>query len=120
MRYINRIQRQAAHETPGVWLKSGKYIPKALLDSGPNYLERLELRQDDLNRLLLTIAHDKTIQTEPFGSMILDIDRISERPISTDPDAVAGTVTKLHEEIWKVFKETKSERLEQLLRGEPT
>jgi uncharacterized protein (TIGR04255 family) len=92
MRYINRIPLRTRTETPGTWLKHSQYVPRALLDSGPDFLARLELRKDGTNRLVTTIAHDKTAPAEPFGSLILDIDRISENRLDTDNDTIGQSV----------------------------
>ena len=53
-----------------------------------------------------------------FGSLISDIDRISESCLDTDDDTIDRSVVALHEDIWKVFEETKNDQLDALLRGE--
>jgi uncharacterized protein (TIGR04255 family) len=117
MRYINRIIRQTASETPGFWLRESDYIPNVLLTSGPNFLVRLEIRRDSTNRVIVTISHDKTISSEPFGSLIFDIDRISETPLATEIEVISTGIEALHEDIWDIFSKAKNERLESLLKG---
>ena len=118
MRYINRIPLRTRTEAPGTWLKDSQYVPRALLKSGPGFLARLELQKDGSNRLITTVAHDRTAPVEPFGSLILDIDRISLDRVEIDNDTIGRSIDALHEDIWQVFEETKSDQLEKLLRGE--
>jgi len=118
LRYINRIVRKGASEVPGYWLKASDHIPMALLTSNPKYLVRLELRPTHTDRTLVTISHDQTNPVEPFGSLMFDIDRISETPLAPEIGVLSTIIESLHEDIWKIFVDAKNERLESLLKGE--
>ena len=117
MRYINRIGRQNRSETPGYWFRENEYMPKILLDSGPNFLSRLEHRSSTSSRLIVTVAHDESVKTEYFGSILFDIDCIQESDVAIDASAVRGVVEQLHEDIWQVFESAKGENLNNLLAG---
>lgn len=113
MRYINRINRLSATESPGHWILENDVVPKAVLTSGPSFLSRLEKRLDRHNRLIVTLAHDTSVAAEPFGSLIFDIDRIREQEIAAAD--VGSKVEEMHEDIWTIFANAKSPALERLL-----
>jgi len=119
LRYINRIARRSADESPNSWLRSNDYIAETALRSGPGFLGRTECRIDGQNRLLVTIAHDRhTTGGALHGALVLDIDRIVEREIAADWAAVEAEMWRLHDDVWKVFSSAKGDNLENLLRGE--
>jgi uncharacterized protein (TIGR04255 family) len=115
MRYINRVPRESADERPSHWLQSCANIPDAILNSRPPFLFRLEVTKEKDERLSLTLLHDKSRSEEAFGSLIFDIDRITESRV--DDDQIATTVERLHDEIWEVFKSGKNDKYTKLLEG---
>jgi uncharacterized protein (TIGR04255 family) len=116
MRYINRIARQRANEVPGRWIVPNEVIPEAILSSGPGFISRMEKRLNEHNRLLVTLAHDASLDSEPFGSLIFDIDRVREEEIR--PGSLGSVVQQLHEDIWVVFESAKSPHYDRLLNQE--
>jgi uncharacterized protein (TIGR04255 family) len=119
LRYINRVLRLSKTEQPGYWLKESPSIPPVLLTSGEGFSHRLEVRLDEHNRLLTTIAHGIGPDAGPFGALFYDIDRVLERESEPSDDALSSTVEDLHEDVWKIFVEAKSENYDRLLNGEP-
>jgi uncharacterized protein (TIGR04255 family) len=119
LRYINRIARRSAEEKPIYWLKRCDYIPSITLGSGPGFVARSESRLDGENRLLVTVAHDRSsVATAAHGSLLLDIDRIVEKQIGNEWKAIDATLQTLHDEAWEVFNAACGENLEKLLKGE--
>lgn len=88
------------------------------MDSGPNFLSRMEKRIDGSNRLIVTLAHDISNPAEPFGSIIFDIDRIVEKQMMAETHTIDEELELLHEDIWNVFESSKNEKLEGLLTRE--
>jgi uncharacterized protein (TIGR04255 family) len=115
LRYINRIERTRPDERAREWLQSSPYVPQAALESHPGFLVRLEVRPDPAARLLITLGDDAP-QAAP-GSILFDIDRIVEKPVSCHKEAVEAAIETLHEEVWKVFSSTKGPRLTERLEG---
>lgn len=117
MRYINRIERRSRDELPGHWFKKSRYLPDAVLESGPKFMSRLEQRLTSSGRLIVTLAHDETNAAEHFGSILFDIDRIEEKQLDTHESTMRVLVEELHNDIWAVFRSSKNASLEALLRG---
>jgi uncharacterized protein (TIGR04255 family) len=118
MRYINRIPRKSAQETPSYWLRATDNIPESLLRSAPPFLLRMELSKAQSERQILTINHDKTRTDEPFGSLMFDIDRVSENKSGVEASALEATTARLHDDIWEIFNNAKNDRYTKLLDGE--
>jgi uncharacterized protein (TIGR04255 family) len=113
VRYINRIPLYGQTHRPSYWLNKTNFLPKALLDSIPPFLGRIETRTDDANRVIVSVAYnsEKTGET-PFGSVIFDIDVIREGTMSEKLADILENLMELHEIEWKVFSDARSRRLE--------
>jgi hypothetical protein len=72
---------------------------------------------DNENRVIVTLAHDRSDSFEAHGAMILDIDRIVEKVISPEWHALEAEMEKLHEAVWVVFEAARGPNLEALLQG---
>lgn len=117
VRYINRIERRSENETLGNWLIPTEYIPKVVLSSFPGFLSQTQVRTDQTNRLSITIG-EEIAPSNSLGVFLFDIDRISERKISSDLELLLKEVDRLHEDVWSIFEKAKGVRLEKLLQGE--
>jgi uncharacterized protein (TIGR04255 family) len=114
LRYINRIERESQEDRPANWLKPTDYIPPGVLTSEPGFLSRVEARLDNENRIIVTLG----FQPEGHhGAIVLDIDRIVEKELPPDVDALGGEMNRLHEDVWYAFNSAKGEKLERLLVG---
>jgi uncharacterized protein (TIGR04255 family) len=119
LRYINKVPKEAHDQKPGEWFKATDYIPTGALNSCPGMLSRLEVAMDAENRLIVTFGDQPASEEGSFGDFILDIDRISRRECPVDPNMVAQEADRLHEDVWKVFAATKTEKIENFLRRQP-
>jgi uncharacterized protein (TIGR04255 family) len=117
MRYINRVQRRTSTETPGYWLRECECIPAALLRSGAGYQMRLQSSLARDGKVILTVAHDPSDTKEMHGSMLLDIDRITELTLGPTWAQLDSVIETLHEEIWEIFDMAKGDNFERLLQG---
>jgi uncharacterized protein (TIGR04255 family) len=119
LRYINRLERMGAGEKPGDWLVSSDYLPRGVLASGPGFFARIETRLDAENRLIVTLG-ELPVEPEQTPVFVLDIDRIVERKTMSDHASLPTELDRLHDAVWDVFAASRSERLEQYLRGGPS
>jgi len=118
LRYINRIERKDPGETLSRWLNPTDYVPKGVLSSESGFLlSQIRSRIDDVNRIGVVLSED--LQPGSFGAFIFDIERIAEQAVEPTTVSITNEATRLHDDIWSVFKEAKSERLENLLKGVP-
>lgn len=118
LRYINRIERRTPDEPPGEWLKAGRFIPAGVLNSKPGFLARVEVRLDEFNQLIVTLGDEPPSADGGIGAVIFDIDRFSVRALSLDDSELRAEIERLHNDVWEVFSEGVSARLERRLRGE--
>lgn len=117
LRYINAIERSAQSERLDKWLVPNDFVPAAILQSQIGLSSRMVTRLDDYNRIQVAV-NTQASTANPYGTFLLDIDRIIENNIATDIDILLANVTHLHEDVWKVFNAAKSDSLEQLLQGD--
>jgi uncharacterized protein (TIGR04255 family) len=117
LRYINRIKRLSDEDRPGDWLRATDYIPPGVLSSLPGFLLRVEVHQDNQNRLIVTVGSDVSDSAGEFGAVIFDIDRIVEREMPPEEQLLVQEMNRLHEDIWKTFAEAKTDKLTRLLEG---
>lgn len=116
LRYINRIDRQTATETPGDWLKSGEFIASGVLRSKGAFLSRVESYLDSFDRLVVTVAEIHSDSESNPRPIVFDIDRIAERPLAVTDDKLQTELDRLHEEIWRVFDSAKTTKLDKWLK----
>lgn len=114
LRYINSVKRNSANEQPNYWLRDSRYLAKILLESGPGYVGRSEIRLDEMNRLIVGITHDHT-NPPPYGALILDIDRICEAPTSVEWKQFDNVLEKMHDGTWEVFDSLCGARFKKLI-----
>lgn len=116
LRYINKIPRSNASDTPGDWLKENDYVSRAVLRSLPGGLSRSQIRLDEHNRLVVTLADQAADSAEAPPALVFDIDRIVEERTARDPDKVLEKAEEMHDSVWEVFKASMSPKLEALLK----
>lgn len=119
LRYINTIPLESAAESADKWLLPGEYIAPSVLKSKPAFLSRNELRLNADNRLKVTLGTGKISQQMPHGFLVFDIDRISEKEIGINAEALEEGVQELHNHIWAIFKNSMTSDLEKLLSRTP-
>ncbi len=117
LRYINRIERSKPDEPPANWLLAGKYIPAGVLSSRSGFLSRVQSYLDKENRVLVTLAELQADEVSKVPPLVLDIDRIVEKPLAIDEKSLAAVMDNLHEDIWQIFDSVKTPRLTKLLKG---
>ncbi len=113
LRYINHILREEEGDCPKKWLRPADYIPEGILTSHPGFLSRSIVQLDSENRVIVTVTDTKDSSGE-HGAIVLDIDRITEKEM--EPTAALGDeIERLHEDVWKIFSDVKTKRLESVL-----
>lgn len=117
LRFINRIERESDSQKASEWLKAGEYISSATLKSEGDFLSRAECRPDKDSLLTVTVGIDRAVGK--FGSIIFDIDRITETILAPKVDTLKAHIDTLHEQVWSVFDAAKTEKLEALLNKKP-
>jgi uncharacterized protein (TIGR04255 family) len=119
LRYINLINKETAQDSPGTWFIANDYIPSGFLHSRPGFLLREEIHLDSENILIITFGDPRPEATQGNGAIIFDIDRITERELSTSQEVLMQEIERLHTDVWNVFSSAKGEKLEALLSGRP-
>lgn len=117
LRYINRIDLSSSRDRPRDWIKPNDYVATSVLNSGPGFLSRAEANTTEHNSTTVTLGYQPAEDPENHGSIIFDIDRITQRVLSVSTEELEREVNQLHEDVWSVFSSAKSERLEALLQG---
>jgi uncharacterized protein (TIGR04255 family) len=116
LRYINGVERGSSDEQLDKWVRENAYTPAMILHSLPGSSAQTTVRLDDLNRIQVTLGHQES-PINPYGTFILDIDRIMEDTVNPNVDLVLKTVANLHDDVWEVFQLAKNDSLERLLQG---
>ncbi len=117
LRYINRIPHRNADESAGYWVKSNDYIPPVVLSSQAGFLLRVQTILNEDDKLNITLGPDLSDSAGEYGATILDIDRISNRKLSVTIEDIHSEMERLHEDVWQVFAQSKTDNLTQLLEG---
>lgn len=117
LRYINRIERRSANDHPGNWFRANDYIAPGVLCSTTGFLSRVEVHLDAENRIIVTLGDPPAATAGGYGAIIFDIDRILERELLPERDALSSEMNRLHEDVWHVFTSAKGDKLERLLKG---
>jgi uncharacterized protein (TIGR04255 family) len=117
LRYINRIP--SGRETRAAdWLRESPFIPSAINRAETEIKYRFEagLGADDI--IIVSIVRD--FSEFRNGDLLFDIDRghFPRRQLALEE--IAGLIHRLHGDVYGVFSEGKSERLEQYLQGKLT
>lgn len=114
LRYINRIPRRSPDERPHVWIAPSMYVPEALVRSSPGFLFRLDARQEDGLRFVVTLGE----ALDPRENAILfDIDYACEKELPPNGEGLASEIDRLHECVWKVFASSMTDQLRRRLEG---
>ena len=120
LRYINRIPFTEAMQRPSHWLNANEFLAPAVLESEPAFFSRVESRFDASNVCIVMLGYippDENVPDAPFGAMLFDIDRVSEREISPEKENLLDEVNNLHKDVWNVFSSAKTASLERLMKG---
>ena len=80
-------------------------------------LSRVEARLDAENRVIVTLGDQGAIPSEARGAFIFDIDRIVEKDLPVEVEAITAEARRLHDDIWEIFDSAKTDKLERLLQG---
>lgn len=111
LRYINRIPNTSVEDTPSAWLRPTGFLPSEALLHASGYSVRAEVSTDAANGTIVSLQHQPPDATVISGAILPDIDRIVEKEISTDPPKIGTEVDSLHEDVWRVFTDAKTDRL---------
>jgi uncharacterized protein (TIGR04255 family) len=118
LRYINRIDRTQPTETSSHWLASSDYLPKSVLSSLPGFLSRVETRMNEHYRLIVTLGEMSQPVVLEVGAIVFDIDCIVEKEMSITAQAITAEINGLHDTAWRIFSDSMTPRLAQLLQKE--
>lgn len=115
LRYITRIPNPSAADTPSHWLRPTGFLPNEALIHTSGYSVRAEVCPDASNRTVVSLLHQPPDAAVTSGAVIFDIDRIVEKSLPADPPKIGAEVDSLHEEVFRVFAEAKTDRLAHLM-----
>jgi len=113
LRYINRIEREFPDQKPSVWLRATRYVAPAVLSSAPGFLSRVESRSE--GDLVIVTLGEAEAGAGSGAPLVFDIDSISERSLSPEDGTLSAEIDRLHENVWNIFSEAKTEKLDALL-----
>jgi uncharacterized protein (TIGR04255 family) len=117
LRYINRIELSSSKDRPKEWIRPNDYVATGVLDSRPGFLSRAEAHTTEYDTTTVTLGYQPSDDSNGYGAIIFDIDRITQRGLSVKEDDLEREVNRLHEDVWLVFTSAKSEKLEAHLQG---
>ena len=103
LRYVNRITKTESGLDLADWLQPTVDIPQALVASKEHFLGRLESSPQPSHLKLITIAAEPPGPDWPFGSIIMDIDRISTEQVEPTASSIVDKLDFLHEDVWVSF-----------------
>lgn len=118
LRYINRIQRTLPDERAGDWLAPSDFVAGSALSSLPGFLSRVQTRLDPQRRLIVTVTDTFDAVGQDTQPIVLDIDCIVQKQIGVQHGDIAREIDELHNLVWRVFRASKTPRLERFLKGE--
>jgi uncharacterized protein (TIGR04255 family) len=113
LRYINRIPRKPEINPVGYWLNPTDYIPAAPLKTHQGFFSRVSVTENEHNRIVVTLAENKT---EGMSQIVLDIDRIVEEEIQPTTAELGKRISRMHDDVWRVFRSAMTDGLEDLLK----
>lgn len=117
LRYINRIPNTSVADTPSEWLRPMDFLPNEAMRHASGYSARAEVCTDASNRTIVSLQHQPPDASVISGAILFDIDRIVEKKISADPTKIGTEADSLHEDVWRVFADAKTDRLVRLMSG---
>lgn len=115
LRYINRIPRETSQQPPRDWLQPSDFLAPATLKYSSGFSVRSQVLTDPNRRTIVSLQDLQTEEAGPCGSIVFDIDRITESPLPPEADRLSETLDDLHEDVWNVFQGAKTVRLEEKL-----
>ena len=98
-----------------MWLRANAFLPAAALTSSRGFSARTESASDEINRTIVTLRDEEPGESNSFGAIILDIDRIIEEPTTPDAATLGSRIDALHEDVWTLFDDAKTSELEVVL-----
>lgn len=115
LRYINRIEKETEQDCPGNWLTATDYIPSGVLRSEPGFLSRTQVRFNTRDLLIVTLGDFKPNMGGGYGSIVFDIDRVTEQEIVPGLGSLEKELDRLHTDVWEVFSSAEGQKLRDLL-----
>lgn len=115
LRYITRIPNPSTADTPSHWLRPTGFLPNEALIHASGYSVRAEVCTDASHLTVVSLLHQPPDAALHSGAVVFDIDRILEKEIAPDPLKIGTEVDSLHEEVFRVFAEAKTDRLAHLM-----
>lgn len=115
LRYINRIPDSSVEDTPSAWLRPTGFLPKEALRYASAYSARTDVRTDESNRIIVSLQHEPSAVDSTSGAALFDIDRILERDLPTDAGTLGSEVDALHEDVWRISSDAKTDRRSHLM-----
>lgn len=112
MRYINKIPLTSTDESVGSWISDTGLVPKSILEQKKNFFYRNEFQKTDDLKLILTIAEEKS---NAPSALIFDIDLVSIKEFNPEWSSIASEVTSIHDEIRKIFDDSRTDRYTKFL-----
>jgi len=117
LRYINRIELSSSKDRPRDWIRPNDYVATGVLNSGPGFLSRAEAHSTEHDTTTVTLGYQPPEDSNSYGAIIFDIDRITQRGLSVKEAELGREVNNLHEDVWRVFASARSDKLESFLQG---
>lgn len=77
----------------------------------------MQARIDAHHRIVVTVADESPGELAQFGAIIFDIDRIIEQVLPASRASLGKVMDRLHEDVWSVFDQARTERLTKWLEG---
>ncbi|WP_161534941.1 TIGR04255 family protein [Bradyrhizobium sp. LCT2] len=117
LRYINRITHTEKLTRPSDWLQPTSDLPEALLSSQGHFLGRLETSPTPSDLRVVTVTGEPAGPDWPYGTTVMDIDRITTELNEPTAPKIAEALDVLHEDVWTTFDSAGTNSLKQLLSG---
>lgn len=115
LRYINRFEKETERDYPGNWLTTTDYIPSGVLRSEPGFLSRTQVRFNTHDLLIVTLGDFKPNVGGGYGSIVFDIDRVTEQEVVSGLGSLEEELDRLHADVWEVFSSAEGQKLRDLL-----
>ena len=117
LRYTNRIVKTEARSALSDWLKPTAELPKALIESKEHFMGRIETSPQPSHLRLITVSNEPPGPDWPFGSIVMDIDRIAADTFEPLSSKIAEKLDSLHEDVWESFSSATTPALVESMSG---
>ncbi len=103
LRYINRVQNTEKAPYVSDWLKPTKSIPGSMMEAMPGSYNISNIKLDEGHKSRVTVRFSETGKNKPFGSTIVDINRVWDSQGKSGSSNLVGILDTLHDDVWNEF-----------------